>query len=122
ALGERLRLRLTGESLLLIETVDVGGDVFLILRELLGVLLQLLQIPIAAAALIPLEALLRVAEPVERLGRLRPAVARSVRRRAAHRVRRLLQLLDRVVHVAAALLIARELLQLARRLLELLGE
>src|SRR5262249_52998077 len=78
-------------------------------------------VAVAAAALAALEPLLRLAEPVQRFVRLRAAVARSIRRRAPHRVRRLLELPDRVVDVAA-LLLARELLQLPRRLLELFGE
>ena len=53
---------------------------------------------------------------MKRLVGLRAAVGRSVRRRAAHRVRRFLHAAHRVVQILP-LLIARELLQLPRRLL-----
>src|ERR1051326_4754021 len=59
ALGERLRLGLAREARLLIEAGDVVRDVLLVARKLLGVLLQLLQIAIAARALIAPEPLLR---------------------------------------------------------------
>ena len=110
ALAERLRLRLpAGAGLRLIERVHVGRDFLLLVGELFGLFLRALQIALAAPALVAFELLLRLAQAVERLVGLRAAVLRSVRRRAAHRVGRVLQLLHRVVQLLPLLLIAREL-------------
>ena len=123
ALSERLRLRVAaGAGLSLIEAVHIRRDLLLLARELLGLSLRALQVALAAAALVAFELLLRLAEPVERLVRLRAAVLRSVGRRAPHRVGRVLQLLHGVVQLLPLLLIARELLELARRFFRFVGE
>ena len=118
ALAERLRLGGTsGAGLPLIERVHVGGDFLLFLGELLGLALRALEVPFATSALVAFELLLRVAQPIERLVRLRAAVLRSIGRCPTHRIGRILQLLHRVAELLALLLIARELFELARRLL-----
>src|SRR5213594_2680021 len=80
ALGELLCARLTPFASL-IEAVHVGRHFFLFLRELFRLTQGALDVALAAAALVSFELLLRLAQTIERLLRLRAAVARSVRRR-----------------------------------------
>src|SRR5439155_425099 len=82
ALRERLGFLIASGAGLL-EPVHLRRDLLLFLRELLGLTLHGLHVAIAAAALVPFELLLRLAQPRQRFVRLRAAVARSVRRRAA---------------------------------------
>src|SRR4029077_17116874 len=72
--------------------------------------------------LVALQPLLRLAQPLERLVRLRAAIPRAIRRRAPHRISSVLQPLHRVAQFLLPLLIARELLQLTRRLLDFVRE
>ncbi len=82
---------------------------------------RLLHVALAASRLVVLQLLLRLPELVERRLRLRAAVLRSVRRGLPHRVRRFLQLARGILQVLP-LLLARQLLEPARRLFELLRE
>ena len=109
ALRELLRL-LGAAGAGLIEAVDVGLDRLLLGGELVGLPLRALQIALAARALIALELLLRLAQPRQRFGRLRAAVAGAVGGRALHRVRRVLHAAHRFGDVLLLLLIARQLL------------
>ena len=120
ALGELLRARLTPVTRLL-EAVDVRRDVFLFFRELFRLTQGVLNVAVAPARLVAFELLLHVAQLVQRVGRLGAAVPRSVRRRATHGVRGLLHAPHRIAKLLA-LLVARQLLQLARSLFELVGD
>ena len=118
-----MRLGLAARAgLCLLERVDVGGDFLLLLGQLFGLLLRALEVALATPALIAFELLLRLAQPVERLVRLRAAVLRSVGGRAPHRVGRVLQLLHRVVQLLPLLLVTRELLELPRGLFRFIRE
>ena len=122
ALREVLRLLLpVGAGLRTLEAVDVRGDLLLLVRQRFGLLAGRLDVALRAIALVALEFLLRLAQLVERRRGLRAAVTRSVRRRLPHGLRRVAHLLGRVRQILT-LLLARQLLQPPRGLLEFVGE
>src|SRR5207302_3220007 len=105
----------------LVEPLNVRGHFFLFGRQLLGLAEGALDVALAAAGLRAREAVERVLQPLFRGGGLCAAVARSIRRRPAHRIGGFAQLPRGVVQFRPRL-VARELLQTSRGLLGLVGE
>ena len=104
-----------------LQAVDPGGNLALLVGQPVGAAQRLLDVALQAPGLLVRQPVLHVAQPVERGARLGEAQVVGVGRRAAHRVRRLLQPARGVHHLRRAHL-AREALQPARGLLRLLGQ
>ena len=103
------------------ELADFRRDLFLIVRQLFGLFLRILDVALRAIALVAIELVLRLAQRVERRRRLRAAVLRSVGRSLPHLLRRFAHLLRRRRQLRP-LLFALQLLETPRRLIELVGE
>ena len=103
------------------EAFHAFGDLLLLARHLLGLPLRVCDVARAARLLRLLQLALRLLQPLERGGRLRGAHLTAVGRRLPHLVGRLAHL-PRGLHQLRPVLLARQLLEPARRFLDLIGE
>ena len=103
------------------KALRIPGDVFLLLLDLRSLALRILDVSFAACSLVAGQLTLRFTQPVDGRRRLSGRGRITLRRGALHRIGRAAEL-PRGFGQVLAILIARQFLELARRLLSLFGQ
>ena len=121
ALLQGLRLRVLGGTLCTVQTLDFRRDLALLFGKRLRLTHGVLHVAVAASVLILLKLLLCLLDLVQCCSRLRPGIARSVGRRLAHRIGRVLKL-PRCIGQVLLLLLPGQLFQTPRCFFQFLGQ